>query len=74
MSELDHAIKVCLHYAQHEHEARLGSPERSPGSDISRGPALELPRPEELALRSCTALLYTLMPCGRASPAQAGTM
>ena len=71
MLKLYCAIKVCLRHAQHEHETRLGSPERSPGSDISRGPALELPRPDELALRSCTALLYTLMPCGGASPAQA---
>ena len=65
------AIKVWPCHAEIERGSWLGSPERRPGSDISRGPALELPRPEELALRSCTALLYTLMPCGRASPAQA---
>ena len=40
------------------------------GSDISRGPAAELPCPDVLALRPCTALLYTVMPCGRASPAR----
>ncbi len=40
------------------------------GSDISRGPAAELPCPDVLSLMPCTALLYTVMPSGRASPAQ----
>lgn len=40
------------------------------GSDISRGPAAELPCPDVLSLMPCTALLYTVMPSGRGSPAQ----
>ena len=40
------------------------------GSELSRGPAVELPCPDVLALRSCAALLYTVMPCGGDSPAQ----
>jgi len=40
------------------------------GSELSSGPAMELPCPDVLALRSCAALLYTVMPCGGASPAQ----
>ena len=61
--------RVCPCDTQHEHESWFGLPGRSPGSDISKGPALELPRPDELALRSCASLLYTVMPRGGASPA-----
>ena len=40
------------------------------GRDIWSGPTPEEPWPEELPLRSSAALLYTVMPCGGASPAE----